>query len=272
MKKSTFNHLLSAVLLSTAAVAAGCSSAAAPGGGSGGASGGGGNAGNLTGVLIMPDAMGWVMGDTNSLMIQGAWYGYGDGVGADGTAASSTCVMKGGHQSSECSVITTPAPGVFTNTGGMMCTSGTVAKVINGANGMPDYSNIWGAGIGLDLNASGGTASVKGVFNATAKNVKGVSFDLSAVPLPGLRVEFATPSTNNSMAGNDYWGGNPSYSNSPVVMGTNTVLWEMITGPGPAPAHVFTKDMIESIQFHVPTGTAAAGTYNFCISNLKFLM
>lgn len=270
MKKSTLSLMLSTVLAGAAVAAAGCSSS--PGsnqGGSGGGSGGGGNSGNLTGVLITPDASGWVMGDTNTLGVQGAWYAYGDGIGADGSTATSTCVMKGGHQTSECSMITTPAAGPFTNTGGMMCTTGTVAKVINGANGMPDYSNIWGAGIGLDLNATGGLVSTKGVFDATAKGVKGISFDLSAVPLPGLRVEFATPSTNGSTAGNDYWGAAATYPNSPVKMGPNVVTWDLVKGPM---GHAFTPGMIESIQFHVPTVVAATGTYNFCISNLKLLM
>ena len=274
MKKSTFNLLLSSVLITTAAVAAGCSSdTTAMQTGTGG-SGGGGKSGGGTGVgvAITPDATGWVMADTNTLGIQGAWYAYGDGIGADGTAAMGSC-MKAGHTASECTVITTPAPGPFANTGGKMCTSGKAAKVVDivGKTGMPDYSAIWGAGIGLDLAASGGTASTKSTFDATTKKVVGVSFDLDSVPLSGLRVEFATPSTNGSSAGNDYWGGNASYGNSPVAAGPNSVTWDKISGPGAA-AHVFTPGAIESIQFHVPTNTTAAGDYSFCISNLKFLM
>ena len=38
-----------------------------------------------------------------------------------------------------------------------MCTSGTVAKVLDivGMAGMPDYSKMWGAGIGVDFNHEG---------------------------------------------------------------------------------------------------------------------
>ena len=59
------------------------------------------------------------------------------------------------------------------------------------AGGLPDYANITGAGIGLDLNNSGGAVPVRGVFNATTKGVTGVAFDLEIVALPGLRVELS---------------------------------------------------------------------------------
>jgi hypothetical protein len=102
-----------------------------------------------------------------------------------------------------------------------MCTSGTVAVVIADTNGLPDYANITGAGIGLDLNNSGGPAPVRGVFNATAKGVTGLAFDLEIVALPGLRVEFPTPATDGTSAGAAYWGANVSFANSPAVAGTN---------------------------------------------------
>lgn len=269
MKKQASSLFL--VLSVSLALSAGCSTAPTTGTtGTGGTAGGGGSTGSGVGVAITPDASGWVMGDTNSLMLQGAWYAYGDGVGADGMASSGTCVMKGGHPASACSMITTPAPGMFMNTGGMMCTSGTVAQVIPAAT--PDYSNIWGAGIGLDWNNSGGLTPVKGVFNATAKGVKGVSFEINAPPLPGLRVEFPTPITNGSANGSNFWGGNASWTNSPVKAGLNTIMWADVTPPGPMPGPAFDPSMIEGIQFHVPTSLMPAAAYTFCISNLKLLM
>jgi hypothetical protein len=91
------------------------------------------------------------------------------------------------------------------------------------------------------------------------------------VPGPGLRVEFPSKETDAGSAGGDYWGGNAGYSPSPVMKGTNTILWSAVTGPGPTP-HVFSPAHIEAIQFHVPTSLSAGGSYSFCISNLKMLM
>ena len=55
-----------------------------------------------------------------------------------------------------------------------------------------DYSNIFGAGIGFDLNNPGLNtgASMKLPFDAATRMVIGVSFDLDEVPATGLRVEF----------------------------------------------------------------------------------
>jgi hypothetical protein len=219
------------------------------------------------GILITPDATGWVQADTNDAGVQGAWYAYGDGT--DGAGGPGTC-QKAGHAAGECSSIAMPTGGMFPNTGGKMCTSGMVAKVINGSNGMPDYGNIWGAGIGLDLANSGGAAPVKSEFDATAKGITGVSFEIDAPPLPGLRVEFPSKETDAGTAGGDYWGADASYKNSPVVAGVNTILWADVKGPGPTP-HTFSPAHIESIQFHVPTNTSSGAAYSFCISNLKLL-
>lgn len=261
-------------LLSSAALWAGCSSASAPAaGGSGGHSGGtgagtGGSTGTGVGVALTPDATGYIDVATNSLGIMGAWYAYGDGVGSDGLASSGDC-QKAGHPDTACSKITMPAPGSFANTGGKMCTSGTVAMVVGMVSmpASPDYSKIWGAGIGVDLNHMGITP--KGVFNATAKGATGFSFDLDMKPLAGLRVEAQTVATDGTEAGNDYWGATSGYPPSPVMVGTNTVKWSDIVGPK---GHVFDPTMLEGLQFHVPTTTTAGGPYSFCISNLKMLM
>src|SRR6266700_3684185 len=149
------------LLIGSVGLTAGCSSTS-----NGNKSdGGGGSGGVVKGIPLPVDSTGWVdrMG-TGTTMIQGAWYGYGDNVGMDGTTATGDCETKGGHLVSECSVIMTPPFGSFPNTAGKMCTKGDGAKVLNmGAS--PDYTWMWGAGIALDLNNSGGDAGMKAPYN-----------------------------------------------------------------------------------------------------------
>ncbi len=221
-------------------------------------------------VPITPGPTGLVLGSSNALGVQGPWYAYGDGVGADGPTATGICEARGGHPASACSTIATPAVGSFPNTGGKMCTSGTVALVIAGVNGLPDYANITGAGIGLDLNNSGGAVPVRDVFNATMKGVTGVAFDLEIVALSGLRVEFPTPASDGTSAGAAYWGANVSFGNSPAVAGTNVIRWADVRIPGATPP-AFDPTMIESVLFHVPTTIMSSAPYSFCVSNLRLL-
>jgi hypothetical protein len=253
MKKQTTMFLMT--FLCAAAAAVGCSSSSSPG-----------DAGSSS-IPLVPDPDGFVdIATTGDTGIQGAWYAYGDGIGATGMPPGDC--QNAGHLDSECSKIETPV-GKFTNTAGKMCTKGTVAKII-GMTAMPlspDYAKIWGAGIGLDLNNPGGAVG-KSAIDATAKGLKGIEFDLDMRPLPGLRVEVEATDTNGSEAGNDYWGATASYPPSPVMAGTNTITWDKFVGPK---GHVFSPSMLRGIQFHVPASTTAAGTYEFCISNMKVL-
>lgn len=245
--------------------------------GTGGSSstGTGGSSGNLTGVTLVPSATGWIDKTDvgNTIMVQGAWYPYGDSYGE----AKCTSATFGKHAAGDCSVITMPDPvGTgFPNTAGSMCTTGTAAKVLDivGMTGMPDYSNMWGAGIGLDLNASGGDLSTKSPYNATMAGVTGISFKIDTVPLSGLRVEFPMPLTNGNPAGSDYWGASSSYPASPAQPGLNVIRWADVKSPAAATASpvAFDPTQIESIQFHVPSSTSAASPYSFCISELTFL-
>jgi hypothetical protein len=258
---------LSLVLFGSAAIAAGCSTTAATPA-DGGLSGVGGSSSHLQPLL--PDATGFVdVGATGTTGIKGAWYAYGDGVGSNGTTATGDCEAKGLHAVSECSAITMPSFGSFPNTAGKMCTSGTVAKVIPIVGGtMPDYTQIWGAGIGLDLNNGGGEAgAVKGTYNATAAGVIGIAFDLDVVPLATMRVEFPNATATNAA----FWGGD--LQASPVKAGHNEIKWADVKGPFyDTAAPVFDPKTIYSIQFHVPTTGTSAAPYNFCISNLSAIL
>lgn len=284
MKKYSSTHLLILFGGAVAAVAAGCSTApagpASTGTGTGGSTGSGGSIGGGTGgsttvagVALTPDASGWIMADavTNITKgIQGAWYGYGDHYGTTG-APPGDCETKGMHPASACSVILHPVLPAgtlgFPNTGGKMCTDGTGAVVV----GTPlDYSNIWGAGIALDLNATGGAQSVKQPYNAVAAGVTGFSFDIDTPPLNSLRVEFPVSGVTNA----PYWKGAASMA-SPVVTGINVVRFTEVNGPlyqtVPLPPAMVDATKLLSIQFHVFTSGTAPVPYSFCISNLKAL-
>jgi len=263
-------HLLnvfSLLLVGSLAVVTGCSSTGDSPKDGGGASTG---AGGASGIPLTPDSTGWVDRTvTGTAMIQGAWYAYGDGIGPDGTAAMGDCVKLGMHQPAECSSIMTPSFGAFPNTAGKLCTKGVAAKVISLVGGtMPDYNNIWGAGIGLDLNNSGGDAGVKMPYNATMNGVTGIGFTIDKVPLSGLRVEFPTSTTTAAAA---FWDG--LMMTSPVKVGRNEIRWAAVKGPfyltTTPPA--FDPTTILSLQFHIPSATAAESPYDFCISDVTAL-
>jgi hypothetical protein len=262
-------NCLSLVLLGSAAIAAGCSTSASNSS-DGGPKGTGGTGSTSNLQALLPDATGYVdVGATGTTGIKGAWYAYGDGIGSDGTTLTGDCEAKGGHAATDCSAIASPSFGNFPNTMGKMCTMGTVAKIINITGGTTlDYNNIWGAGIGLDLNNGGGDAgAMKLPYNAAMNGVIGMAFDIDVVPAANMRVEFPTKTATNAA----FWDGLKMIS--PVQVGHNEILWSKVTGPfydNLAPA--FDPTTIYSVQFHVLTSGTSSGTYNFCISNLSAIL
>jgi hypothetical protein len=220
--------------------------------------------------LLTPNSTGYVSGDKAGVI--GSWYVYGDGFGADGTAATGDCVSKGMFTASECSTVTSPTPGAGSfppSASGAMCLKGNAAQVINGPAGgpspaMPDYSDIFGIGIGLDFNNPGGDAGVAGFYDAS--KYTGISFDIDNAQT-NFRVQFPTSETLTS-GDSAYWGG-AAASGSPVMAGTNTFTWAEVGGPmyeKMPPA--FDNTMIQAIQFSVYTDVTAAVPVSFCISNL----
>lgn len=270
----------SLVSLGFGVVLSGCDGSPEPPDGSGGTASGG-SGGAPSGVTLVPDATGWIdlESEGNTIGVQGAWYPYGDSYGV------AKCTTVGMHQPAECSTITTPDPLLpgFPNEGGAMCTAGETAVVLPcGAGvpgctaGSPDYSNMWGAGIGLDLNSEGGDAGAKRPWNATEHGVTGIAFELDAVPVPGLRVEFPIvlpdmTTTEEHADGSPYWGAAPSFPPSPVVVGRNEVRFSAVSGP--RTSYTFDATRILAIQFHVPAITVGStrGAYRFCVKNLTFL-
>ena len=250
-------------------------------GGTGGTGGSGSSNGNVT---LVPDASGWVdrLAPDNTVNVQGAWYAYGDKYGV------AKCTNVGKHAPEECSTITSPDPLVtgFPNEGGVMCTRGETCVVLNCgagipacAEGTPDYSNMWGAGIGLDLNAEGATDAgpgTKSPYNPDLYDVVGIAFDVDQVPLGKLRVEFPIvlpdgSSTEDHVDGSPYWGADERYPPSPVISGRNEFRWADVSAP--RDTYAFDRTKILAIQFHVPAVTSGTSRseYEFCISNLTFL-
>jgi hypothetical protein len=226
-------------------------------------------------IALAPSATGYV--DETSINVVGAWFAYGDSIGTNG-APPGNCVTNGGFPAASCSSITFPpgppedgGPASFPQTTpGTMCLSGTAAQVIGTP---PDYSDIFGIGIGLDFNNTAGTAST---WDATMNHVTGLSFTVSGLPTTGaVRVEFQEPGTD--VAPNDAW----SYT----LTGNGPVTVNLMTGTGDGDlATAFTvpvgdteppfdATMLEAVQFHVVTDTTAPITVsNFCISGLSAIV
>ena len=275
MKKLLFSLLSILALAGASGTNTGCSSS-----GSGG-SGGTGGTGPAGSIALDPSDTGFFDG-TNMAGIHGAWYSYGDWYNP--TAAMGDCALKGGFTADQCSNIASPTPGTpFMNSANGMCTNGTVAKVIPMAGSTsPDYSDIWGAGIGFDLNNAGtddGGTGGKLPFDATASGanktpITGFSFHIDTPPTGGqMRVEFPTnaiPGTTDINSA--YWGG-ATMNLSPFTKdGDFMFKWADVGGPmyltGASP---FDKSKIQSVQFHVVTNTSSTIDFDYCISNLRAL-
>jgi hypothetical protein len=230
------------------------------------------------GTPLAPNPTGYV--SVTALGIQGAWYGYGDCWGTNG-APPGDCETLGMHPTSACSSITFPTPpsesdggeggavATFTqSTPGTMCLTGTAAKVIGTP---PDYSNIFGIGIGLDFNNVGG---VKMAYDAPTNKVTGFSFTITGVPAGGIRVEL--PTTDTTTTGSD------SYAITVTKDGSYTAdLMSGTAAPALSPSFAasgFTEPAFKaadllSIQFHVATNvTAAVPVTSMCVSNLTAIV
>ena len=264
------------LLTSVIALGAGACSSSSPGGTTGAAGSGGGNNYPLT-----PTDTGYVDDRANTGVV-GAWYAYADSIGsaaqgtADGDFANSDCIKKGGFTASQCSVVNNPKAGAefppTPNKG--MCTDGTAAVVLPGSNGMSDYSDMWGAGIGLDFNNPGGDAGAKADWDGSAYG--GVEFDIVGdnVPAKAMRVNF--PFTGEHGTDSPYYQGK-TQSFSALASGDHvTIHWSDVAGPkylsdnGTTPP-AFDPHHIQSIQFQVFTNATTATPYSFCINNLAVL-
>jgi len=207
-----------------------------------------------SGIAILPDAAGNVLDGSNAAGIVGAWGAYSD---VDG------CRTK--HPLDRCTMVFSP-PGPELPPSdlatGRLCTSGLVAKVADDPSTMmPDYVNIWGAGILLYFNSGQ-------PYDARAHGIAGFAFTLTTPPPGALRVQFSTPSTQFTPA---FWGGADS-DTSPVVEGRNEVRWADVGGP-PCAANppAFDATQILGIELVVWAVMDQATPYDYCISDLVAL-
>jgi hypothetical protein len=245
----------------------------------------------VDGVTVKADGNGWVVSD--ELDIRGAWYAYGDRYG-DNTCESA------GHPSEACSEISFPDPEKpgFPNHDGRLCTTGETAVVppcvpnepCSDPQAQRDFANVWGAGIGLDLNAEAGGSSSGGGSSSSHKSpweplehgVVGVSFEIDSLPEGDdlvLRVEFPIqlpegseyPSTESHPKGSPYWGADEKYTKSPVQPGFNRFRFADVKSP--VDDYSFESEHILAIQFHVPSvaDKSTRQPYSFCIDKLTFL-
>jgi hypothetical protein len=211
-------------------------------GATGGSSGAGGSGGGTTGEELV-NAEGWVGGDPatpddDPLGIQGAWYGYGD--------------------NTSCADLT-----------GLNPCNATEGCCIDGATVKDPTFAAWGCGIGLSLNATGGTTSVKNAFTGLARNF--------AVTLTGdtggLKVRIGFPQAAETA------GAVAPYKEIPAVAGSAeaTVSFEEAQYPSWCAGNAacdgkegLKADPASSydIQFQVPGGESVS-TFDFCIKSLK---
>lgn len=167
-------------------------------------------------VPVVTESSGWVAPEGNGLGVTGFWYSYGDQYDH-----ARRCTEIGKHTPDECSHVAwpTPLPALdFPNVDNSLCTYGDAALVICPAgvedctSQNADYSNIWGAGIGLDfgLEVDGANLhrmrdpSTRTTWNADEHGVIGVAFDFnwtdpSATEEPFVRVEFPIKLTTDTV-------------------------------------------------------------------------
>ena len=250
---------------------------AASGAGGSGGRGPADTGGSSSGILLTPSSLGFYDG-TNLAGVVGAWYAFGDysdGIDVLGVPGMGSC-PKAGFAATQCSTVTTPTVGArfIPDSGGKgMCTSGTAAMVVGLDGGSPDYGNIWGAGIGFDLDnpdGADGSVGVKGLYNASTHGIAGIAFDIDVVPDGGhLRVEFPTQGTENAAA---YWDGPTEYLSPIVTPGHEEIRWSQVGGPeyvsSPPP---FDPTKLESVWFEVVSNASSPVHYSFCISNVTAL-
>src|SRR6202142_1893088 len=209
-----------------------CSRKTNPSGGGGDGAGGP----MFVGVPLTPTSTGFVDDRTNSGVV-GAWYAYGDSAGVaanvNGTDFADSDCAKGGYTMDQCSQITTPIPGqpFAPDATGAMCTQGTAAKVLTSTTGTTaNYSDLWGAGIGLDLNNLGGDSGVlKGVYDLS--KYVGVGFDFTGTLIPTNKIRVNFPFTGEHGTDSPFWDGATGAS-SPVTNNAHVeIKWSDVGGP-----------------------------------------
>ena len=213
----------------------------------------------LPGINLMPNEEGFMKTGDNELGIQGAWYTFG-------------CA----------GAVIEPAEGTRFDNPGKMCFKGTAPTVTDAdGDGSPDYSTIWGAGMGFDLCAeSEEEAADAGVTDAGVQPPK---YPLSACPynadlatkLIGVAVRFSGVVNATELRLQFNEGDNVAnsyYKVAPADVAAGTVMkvefedplvktyYNPKLKPGDADAN-----NILAIQFMIPTNDQAPVDWDFCV-------
>jgi hypothetical protein len=257
---------------------------------------GGTGAGGVTGTGGFADTGGATGGGGyGNVNVVGDWYVFSDGIGPNVGVADagsdnidSDCVGKGGFPPTACTQITSPAPGqpfaptdLSTNE---YCTSGTAAMVLI-KDGSPDYSDLWGGGMGLNFYSSARDAGGAGYSDLSGYT--GISFDFRGdlVPPFSMRVDFPFMGEHGTDA--PYWdgGGDRATAYSPLTGTTASpqhveIKWADVGGPQYLMAEVppvdvadypFDPRAVQGIQFLVFTNASTVTPYSFCVANLALM-
>jgi hypothetical protein len=213
-----------------------------------GATEGAGGAAEPEGVPLVPNN-GWLAGDSNALMIQGAIFPYADPVATLSLSQDFT--------------------------GANACIKGTAPKV--DLSCIPDpgstcYGKYFGSGIGLyldqPLDLSTDPATVLSPLPFDASSLKGFSFELTgnAVPQHGaLRFGVFTADAEFCRVNYDF------------KIGRNTVLFDALVAncyspPDAGPMPESARSALIRVGWHVMTNPATAFDYDFCVSDIRALL
>jgi hypothetical protein len=241
---------------STAVGQAGTAPVAA--GGAGGAPAGTGEIPVGTGLLIVPDAEGWVDGSSNGLGIQGAFTAASDGTNEAGAASETGSTIT---------LDTTTTPG-------SVCVSGNLAPIAeNPASTGPEdaylWSDYWGGSVGLNLRqvipAGGGEAlPASGWPRVTpAGQVTGFSYTLTGTAVPP-RLRFTVDFVGKP-AGSTFCQALPAGATSSSLTSVVQSCWE--AGGGALPG----ADLL-TIAWSIIPIEAVATPFNFCVSNVQAIV
>jgi hypothetical protein len=212
---------------------------------------GGTGGGDLPPGVPLSPMNGWVDGASNSLMIQGAMFPFGDDTSKMGMT-----------------------PMDFSMSGTDACLKGTAAKVdlkcTPVAPATDCYGTFWGAAIGLNMNQQIDMTTMMGgspmPFDASA--IKGFAFEISGAMVPGpsslrFKVEDATGEYCNP-------------GTKPVKAGVNSFMFEDLIKECWAPKATAAngsaaKPAVLKIAWQVVTNAMGTVPFDFCVTNLRAL-
>jgi hypothetical protein len=138
-----------------------------------------------------------------------------------------------------------------------VCVRGTVQQVVNGSDGMPAYSEMWGAKVALSLSGSDGTSP----FDATACGIRGFRFDLErSGELSDVRVRLHSGAEPGSL-----------FETAVLPARDFEFVFDRLgkgqddLSPPPSP------DEIHSLDFELYSNASRPKPFDFCISDLRLL-